>query len=194
MVSEIPGIENWSDVLLHHETKMYATRLLSDIKRIIVHHTGQPDPASVVTPGATAKYHVNTNGWPGIGYHVWVTRDGNAYQVNPLTLISYHVGEANADSIGLALEGNFLNAPPTYEQKAAAGEAVVAIRRLIGDVPLVAHKDVPGAATLCPGNWDIYLLDVEPEPPTTDAKVRIREQLGAIRFSVLEIERWLGEI
>ncbi|MBI2600039.1 N-acetylmuramoyl-L-alanine amidase, partial [Candidatus Daviesbacteria bacterium] len=59
----IPGDSyNWSWV-----------RDLSQVNFLAIHHTAAPDTQ---TPEEIANYHIQNNGWGGIGYHFVITKDG----------------------------------------------------------------------------------------------------------------------
>lgn len=44
-------------------------------------------------------------GWSGIGYHFYITRDGNMAPGRPLNKQGAHVGGFNKDNVGICLEG-----------------------------------------------------------------------------------------
>ena len=83
-----PPISEWEDIsdkLMTHPEKEYAVRDKSMIDEIIFHHVG----VEGATVENTAKYCVETRGWPGIGYHFWIMPNGTIFQTNPLENISY---------------------------------------------------------------------------------------------------------
>lgn len=138
--------------LTKHATLKYTTRKLTDISTITIHHT-----VSNTTPEVIARYHVGTRGWPGIGYHFIVMGDGTIYQVNYLETKSYHAGtdapgDENLYSVGVALMGDFTNAPPPEAQLVAAANLVAYLKDMLGVDIVKGHKDMPGAETQCPGN------------------------------------------
>lgn len=118
-----PIINNLVDSLPHHATKVYSTRDLNDINKIILHHY-----ASNGTPQAIANYHVNTRDWAGIGYHFTIDKDGTISQVNYLDTVSYHTSGENTVSIGIALEGNFQNENPTQAQMNSLNKLIPFLR------------------------------------------------------------------
>ena len=108
---------NFSDLhdkLTVSAMKKYATRNEATIARLVLHHTAM---AQTGTWEAVAKYHVNTKGWPGIGYHIGIHVDGRVALLNEPNIISYHSGDAskpgdeNADSLAIACMGNFETSP-----------------------------------------------------------------------------------
>jgi hypothetical protein len=150
-VTDVPDI---TADLPRSATEQYATRALTDITTIVLHHTVTPD---TTTPAQIAAYHVNTRGYPGIAYHYLIDATGQAWQTNALTSVSYHCGAHNPESIGIALIGDFTAHVPTAAQLAKTVEIVAQLCEALGlpSSAAVGHKDLPGAATQCPGNqWD----------------------------------------
>lgn len=142
-------IQDVIDNLPRHPTKRYGQRTLSVITHIVVHHSATTGG----TPEAFARHHVHTLGWPGIGYHYVIARDGLIYKCHPATTISYHASGANAYSIGVCLVGNFDVERPSEEQRTALIEL---LRELMGayGIPcahVIGHREVPGTKKSCPG-------------------------------------------
>lgn len=147
-------ILNVVDSLPKHASKRYSTRALADITTIVAHHSVSPCDRSTY---AIASFHVNTRGWPGCGYGYVIGCDGKIELTNYQTTISYHAGVAgynnNEISIGMCLKDDFTSHPPTQYALDAARWLVQHIRlQLNRNLNLVRHKDMPGAATQCPGN------------------------------------------
>jgi N-acetyl-anhydromuramyl-L-alanine amidase AmpD len=105
-------ISNIVHKLTVHAQKQYGTRKISDIDKIIVHHSA----TNSGTPDSFADYHVQRKDWPGIGYHAVIDADANIYLTNNSTTISYNCSGQNATSIGICLIGNFEKTEPTTEQ------------------------------------------------------------------------------
>lgn len=116
-----------------------------------------------------AYYHVNSRGWPGIGYHYVVMDDGTIYLTNYHTTKSYHAGnynnpgDENYSRLGICMSGNFQETTPSQAQL----DAVRSLTRwLFSELPNVTggddverHRDVPGAQTACPGNTSPLWID-----------------------------------
>lgn len=145
-----------------HETLRYADRPLEAITTLTIHHTVSPPERPIAQ---IAQYHVSSNGWPGIGYHFVIDDKGVIYQTNHLTTKSYHAGSASAPgdenywSVGIALQGDFTNAPPPQAQQDAARWLVARLRGMLATATAVAgHRQMPGAQTACPGaTWESWL-------------------------------------
>lgn len=133
-------------------------RDVGDIKKITVHHTASratgTDENILQSIMAT---HVN-NGWPGLAYHFIILKNGNIYQINDFTEVTWH-DTHNYDSIGVCLHGYFhkdYNETPTAEQLASLKWL---LDRLCTEHPEFPadHDDVVGhrerSSTACPGDF-----------------------------------------
>lgn len=146
-----------TDALPKHPTKIYTTRTLSQVTTHVVHHTAT---VPTVTPEQIANYHVSSLGWPGIGYHFVVAANGTIYQTNRVTTTSYHVASHNGYCVGTCLVGNFTQYAPTPAQLAGLRFLQnVWLPGIFGhELTLKGHKEMPYAATACPGNlWDWHV-------------------------------------
>lgn len=138
----------------------YDTRQENQITTIAIHHT-----VGYGTPQSYAHFHCTNKGWPGIGYHFVIDPDGDIWQTNWLTTISFHANFANPYSIGIALTGDFTDQHPPAAQY---DSALNLVRHLKTTVPtinnLIGHKEAPGAGTRCPGDtwleWDDELREI----------------------------------
>lgn len=131
-------------------TNVYDTRPLSSIKAIVVHHTAVPPS---VGARRVAEVHVNTNGWPGIGYHFFVNPDGKIEQTNWLETVSAQTRGQNYTSIGVAFAGDFTSVTPTAAQIEQGGHLIAWLMQKL-NVPLEqvrGHREMPGQSTECPG-------------------------------------------
>ncbi len=131
-----------------HPTERYSVRAVSQIRTLVIHHTGAaPD----VPPAAIAEYHVSRLGWPGIGYHFLVGADGQVFQTNALVTESFHARQSNATSVGIALAGNFTDiTPPEAQMDALAALCAWLSGGLrLGIDAIVGHREL--VDTPCPG-------------------------------------------
>src|SRR6185369_4109880 len=101
-------IQDMSGSLPHDPAQAYPTRPLTDIKRIVLHHTAL---TPTVSPERLATAFVN-EGKPGIVYHYCVSDQGVVYQTQPLEDVSFPNQTFNRDSINICLLGDFSKAPP----------------------------------------------------------------------------------
>lgn len=142
---------------------VYDSRPLSDVQLIVVHHSGQVGGGDC-DAWTIAEYHVQHNGWPGIGYHVLVHPSGHVELVNLLSTVSYHCGLMNRSSVGVCLVGNFDLAAPSHNQTMRAHMVCEGIRRELHrpDLPIRGHGELSRVATgyaptSCPGRtWPLW--------------------------------------
>jgi len=87
------------------------------VDTIVVHQTDSRCKGDK-HPFDTASYHVNSNGWCGIGYHMFITESGKIFQTRNLNTESAHAGgRNNPTSIGVVICGKHrLKDAPTNEQ------------------------------------------------------------------------------
>ncbi len=142
----IPGDSfNWSWV-----------RPLSQINYLAIHHTAASDTQ---TPREIANFHIQSNGWGGIGYHFIISKDGTVYYVGDISTARANVANLNEQVIGICLVGNFTDREPANEQ---IDSARILCDFFINNYPnlpnvnswdcVMGHKELPGQSTACPGN------------------------------------------
>ncbi len=144
-----PPIEVVVDALPRHKTKQYATRSLSAIQNLVIHHTAVP---ATVSLEKVAAYHVNSQGWPGVGYHFYISADGAIQQCNHLTTVSYHAAGINTRSVGISFAGNFTSEPPPASQIQGGARLLAWLLQEL-ELPLESvqgHREFMD--TQCPGN------------------------------------------
>ncbi|MCI0767417.1 peptidoglycan recognition family protein [Bacillus sp. TL12] len=108
---------------------------------IIVHHsltkTGSAE--------AYARYHVDTLGWPGIGYHFVIEQDGTIKQNHSIGVMSYHVGNHNKYCVGICLTGDFRTQEPTSAQKRSLCWLVSHLQKTYPQLKTIkGHSDLKG--------------------------------------------------
>ncbi|MFA4132603.1 MULTISPECIES: N-acetylmuramoyl-L-alanine amidase [unclassified Brevibacillus] len=129
--------------LPRHKTLRYGLRKLTDIRSAAMHHSATKSGS----PEAFARYHVGTNGWPGIAYHFVIQKDGTIYWCNDPEAISYHVGNSNRHALGICLVGDFRTQKPTPEQLDAANRLIQHLQVQIPSMKQVfGHQEYPGYA------------------------------------------------
>jgi hypothetical protein len=177
--------------LPHHATLTYASRPVANIARLVLHHTATPQTTTWQT---VANYHVNSNGWPGIGYHIGIHVDGRVALLNTPETISYHCGDAskpgdeNADTLAIACMGNF----ETDAVPATLWPLVERVTGVVRDyldrtVPLLGHRDV-ASGTVCPGKY-LYAILHTPVPVTLPEQ----EPVMAVGLLAEKIRWWMEE-
>ena len=114
-------------------------------KRAIFHNSG----VTVRQPVEVIHNYHKSKGWAGIGYHLYIRRDGSVYRGRPEQYIGAHATGSNSDSLGICFEGNLDEEEMTIEQINAGKEVVAYIKSKYGDVEFTEHRKV--CNTSCPG-------------------------------------------
>ncbi len=160
-------IDRRSDLL---RSGAYPRRDLGLVKWIAIHHSGTPGDCSAES---IARYHVQTNGWPGAGYHLLVHPDGRTEMMNDLDRACFNVAYRNAETIGVCLAGDFSQAPPPAAQLAATKRLVAELQFALGwFCPAVGHGEIadPRSPSACPGaTWPQWKAAVQVVPPAPTA-------------------------
>jgi hypothetical protein len=131
-----------------------------DWQKIVIHHSASPTAIrrsgkSIPVNAVMIREWHQTKGWSNIGYHFVIMPDGRCEEGRPLSQPGAHckVGQRNFIGIGICLVGDF---SATEVPKAQLVGLVNKVVQLLGafhlkldDIEL--HRDVPKAATECPG-------------------------------------------
>lgn len=112
-VEFVPHSEWTVNSLINIDTVNVTHRRLTDIDNIIIHHTATDFS---VTPQYLELIHVKRRQFSMIGYHFLISNDGIVFEGRSLNLVGAHVLERNANSIGIALIGNFNDHFPSINQ------------------------------------------------------------------------------
>lgn len=128
--------------LPRHPSRRYARRKIEEIDIIAIHHSLTKEGS----PEAFARYHVQNNGWPGIGYAYVIGKDGTIYITNDLESVSYHAGQSNRRAVGVCLIGDFRVEKPTSAQYQAAIQLVRYLLYLRPGAQVKGHSELPGYA------------------------------------------------
>ena len=109
--------------------------------QIVVHHTASGDVSAETVHG----WHLRNKGWGGNGYHYVIRQNGAIERGRPEQMRGVHASRVNANSIGIALAGNF----ETHTMAAIQLSALVWLIRDIRsrhphwrDLPVVGHRDL----------------------------------------------------
>jgi N-acetyl-anhydromuramyl-L-alanine amidase AmpD len=185
-------------------TGAYPTRDESAIKRVVVHHTVTPGD---VTPERLAQAAVG-RGLPGIQYHYVVSADGTVYATQPHSAVVAQTNkpEVNADSLAVALAGDFTNVPPPPAQMESAARLIadLLMRYKLPTSAVVGRRELE--ATGSPGNqWMAgakykdpllaraqAIIDAEATPDVPALKRRIAEleaQVAGLNAQIAALTR-----
>ena len=116
------------------------------LEYIVIHHTASTAKETVEQ---IHNFHINNNGWAGIGYHFYIRKDGTIYKGRPEKYVGAHCENYNSVSLGICLEGNFEIETPTEKQLTSLSELIQYLKKKYGNVQIVGHRDLN--ATACPG-------------------------------------------
>lgn len=112
-------------------------------KGIILHHAAIDGSVQAVH-----QYHRDVNGWAGIGYHFYVTKDGTVWCGRPEEWLGAHTSGFN-DRIGICAEGNFEEEAMPVAQQNAIVQLLAYLEDKYGKLEITRHGDHD--ATACPG-------------------------------------------
>lgn len=153
-----------SEELPTHGSRRYVTRDLSEIRAQYVHHSGARRKGdSFLHMRGSARYVVESRGWPGFAYHVWhpypdvLDEEGNriVYRGNLDSVCTYHAGEGpNRKGIAHVLQGNLTKEDMSEAQRCTLPTALKWFANLYGITPRpIGHFQVEDghAKALCPG-------------------------------------------
>lgn len=165
-------------------SRFQALRNRDKTERIIIHHAASSPDATMEQEDA---YH-RSLGWACLGYHYFIEQDGKVKIGRPDWAVGAHAINANYDSLGVCLAGNFEITPPTSSQMDALAGLILDIRRVYGNIPYQGHNTVDPVnhPTACPGAlfpWDDLAkrLEVNPVEITTVADaLRVLQAKGII--------------
>lgn len=145
-----------------------------DWQKIVVHHSASPTSVRrgkdivPVNAAMIREWHL-TKGWSDIGYHFVILPDGRCEEGRPLYRPGAHcnVGHRNFIGIGICLVGNFsqLEEVPEAQMNGLLDKLVALMAAYhLGLEDVELHREVPGAATECPGRYfpdDILRKELE---------------------------------
>ena len=116
------------------------------LEYIVIHHTASTAKETVEQ---IHNFHINNNGWAGIGYHFYIRKDGTVYKGRDEKYAGAHCVDYNSISLGICLEDNFEIEKPTDSQLKSLSELLQHLKQKYGNVQVVGHRDLN--ATACPG-------------------------------------------
>lgn len=134
---------------------------------ICIHHSLTKDSKSL-SLAAIEKYHVDTNGWEAIGYHVVVEMVGEEARVMSARSSAYqgaHEPKLNATHLGLCIVGNFDQDVPNkalFDAAVRGCVALMVIHPRIRLLDIAFHNDY--STKSCPGDMfpkTAFLLAVD---------------------------------
>jgi len=132
-----------------------------DIKFIIVHQSAMPKNDTSFEQ--IKKFHV----WQGMGniaYHYFIEANGKVRRRRNESTAGTHTkaSHMNEKSIGVCLAGNFNTEDPNPSQLQSLNQILrsLLIKYKLQPDDVLAHREVPGSATECPGDsLNVWLVD-----------------------------------
>ena len=123
------------------------------ITHIIIHCTATRADRSFSVQSLEASH--KARGFLTIGYHYYITRDGQVHPCRPESMIGAHAQHHNAHSIGICYEGGLdargLPADTrTDAQKRSMAALLRSLRLDYPDASIIGHRDLPGVKKACP--------------------------------------------
>ena len=121
---------------------------------LIVVHCSATRSDSPTTLEAITAWH-QARGFATIGYHYYITRDGEVHRGRPLHQVGAHAVGYNEHSIGVCYEGGLTaDGTPadtcTLEQKDTLHRLLQRLREDYPEARVVGHRDLPGVRKECP--------------------------------------------
>jgi len=126
---------------------------MRDIDYIVI-HCAATMPSMDVPIERVKKWHLD-RGWSDIGYHYYITRDGEIHKGRKLSTIGAHVRGYNSKSIGICYEGgiNESGEPEdnrTKAQKKSLLKVVQILKFVFSNAIVQGHRDFPNVNKACP--------------------------------------------
>lgn len=114
---------------------------------IIIHHAA----AKIASPEDVHRWHLN-NGWAGIGYHLYIRKDGSVHRGRPIWASGAHTLNFNSTTLGVCCEGDYdKETVMPVAQLQALREVLAYLKGLYPAADIKCHRDYN--ATACPGKW-----------------------------------------
>ena len=113
---------------------------------IIVHCSATPDGKSLPAEACRLD-HIRHRHFSDIGYHFYVTRDGDIHRGRPIEKVGAHCLQHNAHSVGVCYEGGLdaHSLPCDTRTPAQRGSLLALLRELKRQFPralIVGHRDL----------------------------------------------------
>jgi len=141
LIDKRGNLPTWNKLKKGRKKRNYSKRDIKKIDSIAVHHSATFEGSSE----AFANYHINHNGWPGIGYTYVIYKDGQIDWCYDWNIKTAHVGNSNRTSLGICLIGNFTKEEPTEQQlQSASNLCMILIDKIESIKEIKSHQSFPG--------------------------------------------------
>lgn len=142
---DIPKFKDYRNKVKRHPSKKFPVLSLKGKTTIAIHHSLTKRSLSGSNAEGYAKFHVDTHGWPSIGYSYVIEPNGAVKWCNDIELRTYHVGNHNNYAVGICLTGDFRTEEPTKEQKESLRNLVSALQKKYAHLKYVkGHNEFSG--------------------------------------------------
>ena len=126
---------------------------MRDINLIVIHCSATRCDREFSVEALEACHRAR--GFNGIGYHYYITRDGQLHLTRSETVTGAHAKGYNTHSIGICYEGGLdeHGNPADTRTPAQRYTLLILLRALRIDYPdarIVGHRNLPGVRTACP--------------------------------------------
>ncbi|WP_208560620.1 peptidoglycan recognition protein family protein [Marinilactibacillus kalidii] len=182
LYTDLPKFVDYRNQVAKHPTKRFPVLPMSGKTMIAIHHSLTKIGQSGSNALGYSRYHVNTLGWPGIGYSYVIEPDGTIKFCNPINWRTYHVGNSNNQAIGIVLSGDFRTDKVTEAQKVSLRLLVDRIKKDQKQVKTVkSHHEFPGYSwkACCVFNYkqilEAAIANPTPVKPIEGGKYTIQE-------------------
>ena len=141
----VPKLVDFRGKVKRHPTKKFPILNLKSKTTIAIHHSLTRIGLGGSNAESYARYHVDTHGWPSIGYSYVIEPDGMIKFCNDIELRTYHVGNHNNYAVGICLTGDFRYEEPTDAQKESLRNLVAALQKEFTHLKYVkGHSEFSG--------------------------------------------------
>ncbi len=141
----IPKFVDFRNKVMRHKTLKFPVLSLTGKTTIAIHHSLTKQGLGGSNAEGYARYHVQTNGWPSIGYHYVIEPDGTIKWCNDIETRAYHVGDHNNYAVGICLTGDFRTEKPTAAQEESLRNLVNGLKKSYTHLKYVkGHNEFSG--------------------------------------------------
>ena len=174
----------------------------SRVTTIVIHYSATAIDGRPITAAEIDTWH-RQRGFAEIGYHYFIRRDGTVETGRDVSEpglfeTGAHSQGENGASIGICYEGGVTQANPNKGFDTRTPERTAAMIRLIRellvrfpDAEVEGHRDMPGAATQCPGfdgaAWWASVATGEPTAPAQETAAERPSSEARLRWRLAEI-------
>ncbi|WP_064468301.1 N-acetylmuramoyl-L-alanine amidase [Lederbergia galactosidilytica] len=141
----IPKLVDFRNKVKRHPSLEFPVLSLKGKTTIAVHHSLTKQGLAGSNAEGYARYHVDTLGWPSIGYSYVIEPDGTIKFCNDIELRTYHVGDHNNYAVGICLTGDFRTEKPTKAQEESLRNLVFGLQKAYPHLKFVkGHNEFSG--------------------------------------------------